>query len=443
MALLYHAIHKEVYEWFNINFDQFGRTSTNEQTKVCQSIFKRLLHNKWLSENTIQQLYCKNCNKFLADRLVEGTCPTEGCNYDSARGDQCDKCGKLLNPVDLINPKCKACSSFCGTSPQERDTDHLFLELPLLKDRLIDKTSEAGQWSQNAIQTTNAWLKEGLRHRCITRDLKWGVPVPHEKFKDKLDMFLSRHATQQNGRNGGKIQKMLSKFSKSKGVGVFGNDAKDTGIPVGVWRYYLLSNRPEFIHRVLSFIAKRSGQGYGSVIPDVPPSAGSHALTNTLIGEVEKLVRQYIDTLEKVKLRDGLRIAMLVSSEGNWYLQEPQFWKVYKEDQTACAVIMRTAAGLVYILACLFCHLSLLRYLVNETPLSLSDDTINIVRKLWEILPPGHKIGFPEPLLYSLNMDMAKLQSNEELEACQKNYTGSQASSSATDLQNKSQNHLN
>lgn len=77
----------------------------------------------------------------------------------------------------------------CSRTPQIRDTDHLFLELPLLKDKLedyINKMSVAGAWSQNAIHGTYAWLKEGLKSRCITRDLKWGVPVPHDKYKDKV-----------------------------------------------------------------------------------------------------------------------------------------------------------------------------------------------------------------------------------------------------------------
>ena len=81
----------------------------------------------------------------------------------------------------------------CQSTPQVRDTDHLFLELPLLKDKLegyINNMSIAGCWSQNAIQATYAWLKEGLRSRCITRDLKWGVPVPHEKYKDKVGQDL-------------------------------------------------------------------------------------------------------------------------------------------------------------------------------------------------------------------------------------------------------------
>lgn len=82
----------------------------------------------------------------------------------------------------------------CHSAPRIRDTDHLFLELPLLREKLeeyINTMSVAGSWSQNAIQATNAWLKEGLRPRCITRDLKWGVPVPHEKYKDKVQEILA------------------------------------------------------------------------------------------------------------------------------------------------------------------------------------------------------------------------------------------------------------
>ena len=81
------------------------------------------------------------------------------------------------------------CLQVCKTTPHIRDTNHLFLELPLLEDRLekyINEMSVAGSWSQNAVQTTNSWLKEGLKPRCITRDLKWGVPVPHERFRDKV-----------------------------------------------------------------------------------------------------------------------------------------------------------------------------------------------------------------------------------------------------------------
>ncbi|KAF3973530.1 hypothetical protein CMV_003046 [Castanea mollissima] len=109
-----------------------------------------------LSKNSMQQLYCDTCKRFLADRLVEATCPKEGCNYQSARGDQCENCGSLLNPTELKDPRCKVCQ----TTPHIRDTNHLFLELPLLKDKLEEYINKM--------------------------DLKWGVPVPLERFSDKV-----------------------------------------------------------------------------------------------------------------------------------------------------------------------------------------------------------------------------------------------------------------
>ncbi|KAF4370288.1 hypothetical protein G4B88_012972 [Cannabis sativa] len=491
----YHAIHKEVYDWFNISFDEFGRTSTPQQTEICQEIFTKLIENNWLSDNTMQQLFCENCNRFLADRLVEGTCPLLDCNYDSARGDQCEKCGKLLNPTELRDPKCKVCNK----TPHVRDTEHLFLELPLLKEKLeeyINVMSVAGCWSQNAIQATYAWLKEGLKSRCITRDLKWGVPVPLEKFKDKvfyvwfdapigyvsitscytsdwelwwknpenveLYQFMGKDnvpfhtvmfpSTLIGTGENWTLMKNISvteylnyetgKFSKSKGVGVFGNDAKDTNIPSEVWRYYLLTNRPEvsdtmftwvdlqaklntellnnlgnFINRVLSFIAK-------------PQGAESHSLTQTLSEKISKLVDQYIEAMEKVKLKQALKIGMSISSEGNAYLQESQFWKLYKNDKDSCNIVMRTSVGLVYLLSCLLqpfmpsFSLKVLKQLgiSHENQLSLSNEDGNVAerfRKPWELVPAGHKIGTPEPLFKELK--------DEDVELFRKKFAGNQA----------------
>ncbi|KAG7026096.1 putative methionine--tRNA ligase [Cucurbita argyrosperma subsp. argyrosperma] len=502
----YHAIHKEVYNWFGISFDEFGRTSSPQQTEVCQAIFGKLLENNWLSENTMQQLYCDTCERFLADRLVEGICPTPGCEYDSARGDQCEKCGKLLNPTELKDPRCKVCQ----TTPRIRDTNHMFLELPLLRNKLeeyINKTSVAGSWSQNAIQATNAWLKEGLKPRCITRDLKWGVPVPLERFKDKvfyvwfdapigyvsitscytnewekwwknpenveLFQFMGKDnvpfhtvmfpSTLLGTGEDWTLMKTISvteylnyeagKFSKSKGVGVFGNDAKDTNIPVEVWRYYLLANRPEvsdtlftwadlqaklngellnnlgnFIHRVLSFIAKPLGQGYGSIIPDVS-DADSHGLTLGLAEKVGKYVDQYMESMEKVKLKQGLKSAMAISTEGNIYLQTAQFWNLYKEDKPSCNLVMRTSAGLVYLLACLlepfmpsFSQEVFKQLNISvERHMSLCEEKGDIERakQPWKILPSGHKIGTPEPLFKELK--------DEEVELYRDKFAGSQA----------------
>jgi methionyl-tRNA synthetase len=98
----FNALHTDIYKWFNIAFDRFGRTSTPEQTEIVQGIFMELYKKGLITEHTIEQLYCDHCGRFLADRYVRGTCPH--CGYEDARGDQCEKCGKLLAPPAALPP---------------------------------------------------------------------------------------------------------------------------------------------------------------------------------------------------------------------------------------------------------------------------------------------------------------------------------------------------
>lgn len=292
----YNKLHKEVYDWFEIAFDHFGRTPTQQQTDIAQDIFKKLHRNGYLEERTTTQPYCVKHNGFLADRFVEGECPL--CGYNDARGDQCDKCGHLLDPLDLKNPRCK----LDGATPEARETKHAFLLLDKLQDGVNAWSAEShkkGVWSDNGINITNAWLREGLKPRGITRDLKWGTPVPLEGYDDKVMYvwfdacigYVSITATytehwEKWWRNPENVQlyqfmgkdnvpfhtvvfpssqlgtgdkwTMLNtlstteylnyehgKFSKSRNIGVFGNSAKATGVSADVWRYYLLLRRPE------------------------------------------------------------------------------------------------------------------------------------------------------------------------------------------------------
>ena len=126
----YHQVHKTIYDWFGIDFDIFGRTTTPLQTEIAQNIFLKLHEKHETLENDVDQSFCESCNRFLADRFVLGTCPS--CSYTNARGDQCDSCGKLLNPEELIDAKCFLCS----TSPKIKTSRHVFINLPNIKDRL-------------------------------------------------------------------------------------------------------------------------------------------------------------------------------------------------------------------------------------------------------------------------------------------------------------------
>lgn len=177
----YYQIHSDIYRWFDIGFDYFGRSATPKQTEITQAIFMGLYNNDYIEQKSEEQLFCPKHERFLADRFVEGICPI--CAYPDARGDQCDKCGSLLDPMQLGEPRCK----IDGATPIPRHTTHCYIRLDLLQPKVEDFVAQKSTtWSSNAVAITHSWLKQGLNSRSITRDLKWGVPVPLDGFQDKV-----------------------------------------------------------------------------------------------------------------------------------------------------------------------------------------------------------------------------------------------------------------
>lgn len=126
----YYKIQSDVYKWFDIDFDIFGRTTTEKHTKIAQEIFLTLHKNGFITEDTMNQSFCANCDKFLADRYVNGTCPF--CKHDDCHGDQCDKCSKLINTAELIDAKC----TICKNPSVIKETRHCFLDLPKLESEI-------------------------------------------------------------------------------------------------------------------------------------------------------------------------------------------------------------------------------------------------------------------------------------------------------------------
>ena len=134
-----HARHAQAYKDFNLSFDFFGRTSTEQNKEMTYHIFEKLDANGFIEEKTIKQVYSVDDKMFLADRYITGTCPY--CGYDKARGDQCENCTKVLEPTDLIDAR----SSISGSKNLEvRETKHLFLNLPKIEGELANwlKTKE-------------------------------------------------------------------------------------------------------------------------------------------------------------------------------------------------------------------------------------------------------------------------------------------------------------
>jgi methionyl-tRNA synthetase len=414
----YHAVHADIYRWFDISFDRFGRTSVPVHTEITQHIFLKLHENGYIVARTLQQPYCERCQRFLADRYVLGTCPH--CRSPDARGDQCERCGKLLDPSELVEPRC----SVCGSRPVIRESRHLFIDLMKALPKLrnwIEGAAERGFWARNAVQMTYAWMRDGLKERCITRDLKWGIPVPLDGYRDKVfyvwfdapigyisitaehtpawkrwwmapkEVKLYQFVGKDNipfhtvifpssllgtGEDWTTLHHMSSteflnyeggKFSKSRGIGVFGTDARETGIPVDVWRFYIFYNRPErsdfdftwkdfqekinaelignlanLVNRTLQFVQRFYDGRLRAGRPDAEFWKGVRA--------AEEAIGAHF---ERVELRDAFRATIALSSLGNKRFQDGEPWKGVKENPEATADLIWNLAYLVRDLAIL------------------------------------------------------------------------------------------
>jgi methionyl-tRNA synthetase len=179
VASKFHKEFLDCWQKLGISWDLFTTTGTENHAQVVQDIFLSLLDKGYIYKDTMPQAYCPQCQRFLPDRYIEGTCPY--CNFPQARGDQCDQCGRTLNPSDLIDIRCLSCS----TTPRFEVTEHFFLRLSAFEDRLKAWVKQQTHWRQNVLNFTLGFLEGGLKDRAITRDIAWGVPVPQAGFEQK------------------------------------------------------------------------------------------------------------------------------------------------------------------------------------------------------------------------------------------------------------------
>jgi len=176
----YYKINKEAFEKVGMSFDNYSRTSLPIHHKNSQEFFLALHKKGYLSEQSVTQFFCKHCDRFLADRYVEGTCPV--CRAAGARGDQCDACGRSLDQTHLIDPVCVT----CGNTPVIKETRHWFLNLKQLQPQIKAWLDTKTHWKENVRNFCEGWFKTGLEDRAVTRDLRWGVPVPLKGYEHKV-----------------------------------------------------------------------------------------------------------------------------------------------------------------------------------------------------------------------------------------------------------------
>ena len=175
----YHHRFLQILQSLGISFDLFTHTDTENHGRIAQDFFTGLYEKGYIFPRKQALLYSEREGRFLPDRYVEGICPV--CGYAEARGDQCDECGSLLDGVELIEPR----SIVDGTRPVVRETEHLFLDLPALRNQLLDFLEEGSErWRTAVLNFTRNYIND-IRARPITRDLDWGIPVPLAGWEEK------------------------------------------------------------------------------------------------------------------------------------------------------------------------------------------------------------------------------------------------------------------
>ena len=175
----YHPQFLDSWQKLGISFDLFTTTDTDNHQQVVQDIFLDLLDKGYIYSGEMLLAFCPGCQRFLPDRYVEGSCPH--CANDRARGDQCDLCGRTLDPQDLVDPRC----ILSGETPEFRTSEHFFLKLSAFQEPLLEWVRGQDHWRANVSNSTRSFLEGGLKDRAITRDLTWGVPVPVDGYDDK------------------------------------------------------------------------------------------------------------------------------------------------------------------------------------------------------------------------------------------------------------------
>ncbi|HLD16204.1 MAG TPA: methionine--tRNA ligase [Coxiellaceae bacterium] len=336
-----------IYKQFRLSFDYFGRSSDSENHALTRSIFTALDKNGYIETRDIQQIYSLVDKRYLPDRYVQGRCPH--CQYERARGDQCESCGRLLNPTDLLDPQ----SAISGSRAIElRSTPHLFLQLNALEQKVQTWVDSHTEWPTVTKGIAKKWLKEGLRERCITRDLEWGVKVPKAGFENKVfyvwfdapnayiamteawakqtghpdtwrvwwsqseeiqyAQFMAKdnvpfHAifwpamllgTGENWKLADTIKSFSwltyegGKFSTSQKRGVFTDQALEL-FPADYWRYYLLSIAPEDADSDFTF--EDFAQTINKDLADV---------LGNFVGRVTALVNKYFSATVPIRVKD-------------------------------------------------------------------------------------------------------------------------------------------
>ena len=388
-----HGKIKKLFEKYECTFTHYGKTNTPENKEVVYSIFNELYNNGYLLEREDMQAYCNVDKRFLTDRLIQGTCPY--CHKRSARGDQCDNCGRLLEPVQIIEPVCAICGKSDITFVK---TKNLAFELDKLQSEITKfiRTNSKYNWSKDAVNKSLSMIKEGLKPRDITRNMKWGFPVPLAGYENSVvyvwitgligyigitkewdprkwrDYWQNEHTQllQFLGKDntifhtiiwpgmaiGSKLGFVLPhtikesqflvsktlKFSKSQGIGLNMSTALEI-LDADYWRFALMYMYPE--NADSEFTEHGLEEIVNVVMNDKIGNLAQRVLklskSNRFLAEgevsadadtnVKKIVREYRDAFGKLQLKKAIGVVVKLADLGNRIMSSKEPWTLVKK----------------------------------------------------------------------------------------------------------------
>ncbi|MDD5182314.1 MAG: methionine--tRNA ligase [Candidatus Nanoarchaeia archaeon] len=462
---------KKIIKDFEIKFDNYTTTESVIHKEFVADYYKTVYENGYISTKVEKRAFCKNDKKFLADTFIEGECPY--CGAKGAKGDQCDACGKLLEPEDLKNPICRMCGKSDVTF---KETKHWFFDLKKLEPELKKYVKSHPEWQDNVKNFTTNFLNEGLKSRSITRDVAWGIPAPFEGAEDKTiwvwmeaalgyvsatkevsedwkefwfgDYVKQIYAIGKDNipfhtivfpgqliaaKEGYHLPDQIAatenlnwesnqKFSKSRGVGVFTDEALKL-MPATHWRFYLLFDRPEtkdtsfsweeldkcvsqvligsisnLVNRALTFIDSKFN---GKV-----PKAKLNAEDRDILGLIDQTAEVIDKNMEEGHLRLALDAVSQLANKVNAYFQKREPWKNEETKPNTLYVCAQICKALAIFLEPFLPSFSerLWRMLNIETKMSWDG--------LKQEIEPEHKINKPEILVEKI--DIIELQKKYE-----------------------------
>lgn len=420
IAEKYHPIVKEHVEKFGISFSNYTTTASKNHAAFVTDFYKTLHEKNFIKYIEEELPYSEKDKMFLPDRYVKGTCPH--CGYEEANWDQCENCGAQLNPGELL----KAKSTVSGDTPIIKKTTNAYFALPQITEQLqeyVNKTKE--KWTSRVTHFTESWFKQGLIDRAITRDISWGIPAPFPKLEHKtlyvwaeavlgylsavqetnpqdLELFW-KQAIDASYFCMGKdnttfhsvflpallfahgnynlpehmvVSEFISfegkKFSKSKGIGIWVNEALEL-LPADYWRYYLLRIFPEqkdtdfsfkdFEEKINTELLANLVNLFNRVITLTDKyfegKVPEHTVTShdeILFKKLDENITKIQDYMHKGRVKMALDVLMQASQTANQYLQELEPWKK-EENKTHLKVMLQYLAALSRITSIFMPHL--------------------------------------------------------------------------------------